>query len=148
MSARRDHRFAHGAEIAVEQEHHVVRQLGFRQFGEGADVGEQDRDLALAPLHEINAAPSVGFSNYELNGVYQLTATVALSGSYTYTQGSAAHWHNGGLQADYQFSKRTDTYLEAIYQHSSAGAPAVINSADPSSTHNQVLIGAGLRHRF
>ena len=95
-----------------------------------------------------NAAPSVGFSNYELNGVYQLTATVALSGSYTYTQGSAAHWHNGGLQADYQFSKRTDTYLEAIYQHSSAGAPAVINSADPSSTHNQVLIGAGLRHRF
>jgi predicted porin len=93
-------------------------------------------------------APSVGFSNYEVNGVYQLTPTVALAGSYTYTKGSTSHWHNGGVQADYQFSKRTDTYLEAIYQRSSSGAPAVINSADPSSSHNQVLIGAGLRHRF
>jgi GBP family porin len=93
-------------------------------------------------------APSVGFSNYEVNGVYQLTPTVALAGSYTYTKGSTSHWHNGGVQADYQFSKRTDTYLEAIYQRASSGAPAVINSADPSSSHNQVLIGAGLRHRF
>lgn len=93
-------------------------------------------------------APSAGFSNYEVNGIYQLTPSVALAGSYTYTKGSGAHWHNGGVQADYQFSKRTDTYLEAIYQRASSGAPAVINSADPSSGHNQVLIGAGLRHRF
>ncbi|MEX3933631.1 porin [Paraburkholderia phymatum] len=95
-----------------------------------------------------DASPSIGFSNYEVNGIYQLTPTISLAGSYTYTKGSGAHWHNGGVQADYQFSKRTDTYLEAIYQHASSGAPAVINTADPSSNHNQVLIGAGLRHRF
>jgi predicted porin len=95
-----------------------------------------------------DAAPSIGFSNYEINGIYQLTPTIALAGTYTYTKGSGSHWHNGGVQADYQLSKRTDTYLEAIYQRSSSGAPAVINTTDPSSSHNQVLIGAGLRHRF
>jgi GBP family porin len=95
-----------------------------------------------------DAAPSVGFSNYEINGVYQLTPTVVFAGSYTYTKGSGSHWHGGAVQADYLLSKRTDTYLEAIYQRASSGAPAVINSADPSSSRNQVMVGAGIRHRF
>ncbi len=46
-------------EIAVQDEHHVVRQAAFGKRGEAADVGEQDRDLALAALGEINAATPV-----------------------------------------------------------------------------------------
>ncbi|RKF50713.1 porin [Paraburkholderia fungorum] len=94
------------------------------------------------------AAPSVGFSNYEVNGVYQLTPTVSLAGMYTYTKGSGAHWNQGALQADYQLSKRTDTYVETLYQGASAGAPAVINTPAPSTGSNQLLIAAGIRHRF
>jgi GBP family porin len=95
-----------------------------------------------------DAMPSVGFSNYEVNGVYQLTPTVTLSGMYTYTKRSGMHWHESALQADYQFSKRTDTYVETVYQRASSGAPAVINTSDPSAGRNQLLIAAGIRHRF
>jgi predicted porin len=45
-------------------------------------------------------------------------------------------------------SKRTDVYAEAIYQRASAGALAVINTNDPSSNRNQVLVATGIRHRF
>jgi predicted porin len=93
-------------------------------------------------------APSIGFSNYEVNGVYQLTPAVSLAGMYTYTKGSGAHWHQGALQADYQLSKRTDTYVETLYQRASSGAPAVINTAAPSTGSNQLLIAGGIRHRF
>lgn len=91
---------------------------------------------------------SVGFSNYEINGVYQLMPSLALAGMYTYTKASDAHWHQGAVQLDYVLSKRTDTYVEAVYQRASAGAPAVINTADPASGASQLLIGAGIRHRF
>ena len=53
--------------------------------------------------------------------MYELTPKVALAGMYTYTKGSGAHWHQGALQAGYQLSKRTDTYLETVYQRASSG---------------------------
>nr|WP_326489766.1 porin [Paraburkholderia sp. ZP32-5] len=93
-------------------------------------------------------ARSIAFDNYEINGTWQACATLSLSGMYTYTKGTDAHWHQGAVQADYALSKRTDTYIEAIYQHASAGAPAVINSMMPSSTSNQLLFAAGIRHHF
>ena len=43
-------RAPHGAEIAVEHEHDVVGQLVLGHAGEGAQVGEQDRDLLLMAL--------------------------------------------------------------------------------------------------
>jgi general bacterial porin, GBP family len=92
--------------------------------------------------------PSAGFSNYEVNAVYQLMPELSLGGSYTYTKGSTQHWHQAGLQSVYLLSKRTDAYVEANYQRASSDAPAVINSADPSSGRNQVLVGTGIRHRF
>ncbi len=95
-----------------------------------------------------DAAPSAGFSNYEVNGIYQLTPAVSLAGMYTYTKGAGAHWHEAAVQASYVLSKRTDTYVEAVYQRASSGAPAVINTNDPSSSHNQVLIATGIRHHF
>jgi predicted porin len=95
-----------------------------------------------------DAAPSVGFSNYEVNGVYQLTPAVSLAGMYTYTKGSGAHWNETALQASYALSKRTDTYVEAIYQRASSGAPAVINANDPSSSSSQLMIATGIRHHF
>jgi general bacterial porin, GBP family len=95
-----------------------------------------------------DAVPAVGFSNYEINGIYQLTPAVSLAGMYAYTKGSSAHWHQGAVQMAYALSKRTDTYVEAVYQRASSGAPAVINTNDPSSSSNQLLIGAGIRHHF
>jgi predicted porin len=97
---------------------------------------------------EAALLPSVGFSNYEVNALYQLTPAISLAGSYTYTKSSNQHWHQGGLQTVYLLSKRTDTYAEVLYQRASTDAPALINSADPSSGNNQLLVGVGIRHRF
>ena len=63
-------------------------------------------------------------------------------------------WHTVSLQGDYSLSKRTDVYLEGVYQHASGelgnfGANvAAINTLTPSSTQNQTAVAVGLRHRF
>ena len=93
-------------------------------------------------------ARAQAFDNYEFNGTWQASVTLSLSGMYTYTKGTDAHWNQGALQADYMLSKRTDTYIEAIYQCASAGAPAAINSFMPSSSSSQLLLAAGIRHHF
>jgi predicted porin len=95
-----------------------------------------------------DAVPSAGFNNYEINGVYQLTPVVSLAGMYTYTNSPGAHWHQGALQTGYQLSKRTDTYMAIVYQRASSGAPAVINTSDPSAGRSQLLVAAGIRHSF
>lgn len=92
--------------------------------------------------------PSIAFSNYELNAVWQVTPSVSLAGMYVYTKASAAHWNEGALQAVYQVSKRTDVYAETVYQRAQAGAPAAINAFDPASGRNQLVVATGIRHRF
>jgi predicted porin len=87
-------------------------------------------------------------SNYEVNGLYQLSPQLALAGMYVYTKGSSAHWHQGALQADYTMTKRTDIYIETLYVRASSNAPAVINSVDPSASRNQLMVATGIRHRF
>jgi general bacterial porin, GBP family len=101
-------------------------------------------------------------NNFELNGRYALTPALALDAAYTYTDGKVngangsgdPKWHTVSLQADYSLSKRTDVYVEGVYQHASgelgnAGSNvAMINTLSPSSTGNQVAATVGLRHRF
>ncbi|KND59101.1 Outer membrane protein (porin) [Candidatus Burkholderia verschuerenii] len=101
-------------------------------------------------------------NNFELNGRYVLTPALALDAAYTYTDGKVTgsngsgdpKWHTVSLQADYSLSKRTDVYVEGVYQHASgqlgnAGANvAMINTLSPSSTGNQVAATVGLCHRF
>ena len=55
------------------------------------------------------------------------------------------------MQADYLLSKRTDVYLQASYQHIAAdgsGLHADVSGQSPSSTNQQLVVAAGLRHRF
>ncbi|AUT63364.1 porin [Paraburkholderia terrae] len=100
--------------------------------------------------------------NYEVNGRYALTPALSLAAAYTFTDGKVSgsngdgspKWHTVSLQGDYSLSKRTDVYLEGVYQHASGelgnfGANvAAINTLTPSSTQNQTAVAVGLRHRF
>lgn len=58
------------------------------------------------------------------------------------------------LGADYFLSKRTDVYIDGVYQHASGtdstrgAAVANINGLSPSSTSNQVAALVGIRHKF
>jgi general bacterial porin, GBP family len=110
----------------------------------------------------IPTGMNLHLDNYEINGKYALTPALALQAAYTFTDGRVTgsqgtgdpKWHTVSLQADYSLSKRTDVYVEGVYQHASgdfgdAGANvAMINTLSPSSTANQVAATVGLRHRF
>ena len=104
---------------------------------------------------------SLHFNNYEVNVHYSVTPAILLSGAYTFTQGSFAgatgsadpKWHQVTLMADYSLSKRTDLYVEGVYQHAygaagSAFEGAFINGLSQSSTGNQVAATVGMRTRF
>ncbi|GAB5100485.1 porin [Caballeronia sp. HLA56] len=104
--------------------------------------------VGIADLKTGSKMPSIGFSNYEVNANFQLTPSLSVASSYTYTKSSNGHWHAGGLQAVRLISKRTDVYSEVIYQHASADARALIAGFDPSTSRTQLLVGAGFRHRF
>jgi general bacterial porin, GBP family len=96
------------------------------------------------------------FNNFEVNGIYSLTPALKFSASYTYTagriNGEAPGWHSFDLLADYYLSKRTDVYIQGIFQHvNAAGIPglgAEVPTFSPSSSPNQAVITAGLRTRF
>ncbi|KMQ73812.1 Outer membrane protein (porin) [Candidatus Burkholderia pumila] len=98
----------------------------------------------------------VRFTNYEVNGRYNLTPALSLAANYTYTNsridGVAPKWHQVDLQTAYALSKRTDVYLQGEYQHVVGidGAPlgATINGVGVSSTSNVVSATVGVRHRF
>jgi general bacterial porin, GBP family len=146
-----------------------------RTFGAGANytVGAATLGFVwtrtqLGGLDTINGANSLGiaangqgasFNNYEANASYALTSALSLNGEYTYTSGAmstdtGAHhpkWQEVSLMADYSLSKRTDVYLQGSYQHISAdgsGLTADVSGQTASSTNQQVVVAAGMRHRF
>jgi len=101
------------------------------------------------------ASNSAHFQNFEANARYALTPAVSIAGGYTYTRGSLAgtrpHWNQFNLQTDYALSKRTDVYLQGVYQQVNEGAivDANINGLGSASSNNkQIAVTAGLRHRF
>jgi GBP family porin len=109
----------------------------------------------------LQSFDSLHFSNYEVNVHYALSPAVTLAGAYTFTQGAFSgasgsgdpKWHQVTLMADYGFSKRTDVYVEGVYQHAygadgSAFEGALINGLSQSSTGNQIAATLGIRTRF
>ena len=135
------------ATVQTQNTYGMGASYAFGDFTLGA-AWSRSTYSGVADADSGSTVPSVGFNNYEFNGVYQLRPMVSLAGMYTYTKGAGQHWHQGGLQVVYLLSKRTDAYVETIFQRASTDAPAVINSAEPASGRNQLLVGAGVRHRF
>ena len=126
----------------------------------------QDDNLIAGDQNGVGFTVPTGtnlhLDNYEVNGKYALTPALSLNAAYTFTNGHATggtsdgdpKWQTVSLQADYSLSKRTDFYLEGVYQHASgtlgdgSANVAMINTLSPSSTGNQVAATVGLRHRF
>ncbi|KND60177.1 Outer membrane protein (porin) [Candidatus Burkholderia verschuerenii] len=121
----------------------------------------QFKDVATEAGTGLNAAGYTGgsgkFHNAEINFKYQLTPALLVGAAYDYTKGyglSNAKYHQGMLGVDYFLSKRTDVYVDGIYQHASGtdstqrAAVANINGLSASSTSNQVAAIVGIRHKF
>lgn len=105
----------------------------------------------------VKLAGSARFTNYEVNGRYNLTPTVSVAGAYTFTDarlnGAQPKFNQVTLQTAYALSKRTDVYAEGAYQHVSEAKNAGISGADivgftASNSDSQVVATVGIRHRF
>jgi len=101
------------------------------------------------------------FQNIEANARYALTPALSLGAAYTFTMANIsgesdgmARFHQISLLSDYSLSKRTDVYLEGVYQHANGSygngrsATAAINGMSPSDSQNQTVVTIGMRHRF
>ncbi|AJW98511.1 gram-negative porin family protein [Burkholderia gladioli] len=105
---------------------------------------------------------SLTFDNFEFNALYHFTTAFYVGGMYTYTRGhydgsngsSHPNWNQFGLMADYNISKRTDVYVQGVYQKVSGSTgtfldQAYITGADNSSSSNKQFVArVALRHLF
>lgn len=111
----------------------------------------------------IGTLNSLKFNNYEINAKYQLTSALYAGAMYTYTRGkydaTAANakpkWSTLGLMADYNFSNRTDVYLQGVYQKiggdltgSSLDQAYIPGAAGSSYNEKQVIVRVAMRHKF
>lgn len=111
------------------------------------------------------AGNTLKFDNYDVNLRDQITVNFSLSGSYTFTDGklsasgASPKYHQVSMMGDYAFSKRTDVYLMAAYQHAAGDAPVAAiapdtfgsggsYAPDASSSKNQTLVRVGVLHKF
>ncbi|RQR68353.1 MULTISPECIES: porin [unclassified Burkholderia] len=114
-------------------------------------------------LPVVGTLNSLRFQNFEVNFKYQFTPALYAGAAYTFTtenfnasSGNAEpKVHQVGLMADYNLSKRTDIYVQGAYQHvagdktgTSLDLAYVPGAADASSTSNQFVIRAAIRHKF
>ncbi|MBB5411130.1 putative porin [Paraburkholderia sp. HC6.4b] len=106
---------------------------------------------------------SLRFQNFEINGKYQFTPAFYAGAMYTYTRvdfNSTAGKLNPSYQmvgwmADYNLSKRTDLYVQGVYQHVGGDRTGTVldfayvpGAADVSSSQNQVVARVAIRHKF
>ena len=108
-------------------------------------------------------ASSLRFQNVELNAKYQLTPALFVGAMYVYMRANlnvttgTQHptYQTVGLMADYNFSKRTDVYVQGAYQRVGGDTTGTVldfaqvtSASDISSNRNQVMLRLALRHKF
>lgn len=137
----------------------TVGVLKQRNIGLGGryDFGHGVRLSAVLSQARYNYLDGTSFTITSINPsvTYAPTPALFLGASYIYSRGSYGgldanpHWNSVQLSVDYLLSKRTDLFLYNIFQ-TSAGSRAVtaIYLYAPSSTRNQNVLVAGIRHRF
>jgi predicted porin len=118
----------------------------------------------LAPLAIAgNTLNSLRFQNFEINGKYQLTPAFFVGAQYIYTYTNYnstlgnvhPKYQTFGLMADYNLSKRTDVYIQGVYQHVSSGGTGTqldkafnVGTDNSSTTSNQTAVRLAIRHKF
>lgn len=128
-------------------------------FGAGAAWTVGNANLLLNYTHVLFAGGTLPgdakFDNFEVGTAYNFTPALQGAVSYNYSDGvddatgSSSRYHQVNLMADYFFSKRTDVYAQAVYQHAAGAAQfAQIAGLDASTSRSQLALRVAFRHRF
>ncbi len=127
------------------------------QLGDTAGGGISATQSGVSGSGIAFRADSARFQNFEGNIRYSLTPALSLAGAYTYTRTSLGggvnpNYNTVSLQSDYLLSKRTDVYLQGNWQHASSNpadiGPFLNGVSSASTSHDQVAVTVGMRHRF
>lgn len=128
---------------------------GIRNFGAGGryDFGKFAVDVLYTNTH--NTFTNGHVDTYEIGGLYTFAPDLFLYAQYIYAKGNPEltnnHANQGGVTVDYLLSKRTDVYVNAIYQRASGGADAfasINGTFATSSSANQTVLRVGVRTLF
>lgn len=116
-----------------------------------------------APLVIGSTLNTLKFQNLEVNGKYQISPAFYVGAEYVYTiENFDASTGNVkpkiqtvGLMADYNLSKRTDVYIQGVYQdvtgdktNSVLDDGFVLGTDAPSSSSSQTVVRVAIRHQF
>ncbi|VVE40969.1 porin [Pandoraea pneumonica] len=120
---------------------------------------------SYAKVNYVNQS-SIRVNTFELNGKYQITPNLLGGLAFVYSDGSVSgataltgitkgtkpRWFQVNAGGVYSFSKRTETYIAAVYQRATGDAivAAIDNVGGPTGTgaQSQIAVTAGLRHKF
>ncbi|WP_322048795.1 porin [Paraburkholderia sp. J67] len=130
-----------------------------RNYGIGGryDVGYGVRLNAVidAIRYAYSDGTSLSLDNYDVSVSYTATPALTFAAGYIYTSGryggldANPHWNGAQISVDYSLSKRTDVYLFDTFQRKSGPhAVADVYLYAPSTSSNQNVVVAGIRHRF
>jgi general bacterial porin, GBP family len=134
----------------------VTRQ---RNYGLGGryDVGYGVRLNAVidAIRYTYSDGTSLSLNSYDASISYTATPALTFAAGYIYTSGryggleANPHWNGAQFSIDYSLSKRTDVYVfDTFQQKSGPHAVADVYLYAPSTSSNQNVLVAGIRHRF
>jgi len=130
-----------------------------RNYGLGGryEVGYGVRLNAVidAIRYTYNDGTSLSLNSYDASISYTATPALTFAAAYMYTSGryggldANPHWNGTQLSIDYSLSKRTDVYVFDTFQRKSGPhAVAGVYLYAPSTSSNQNVVVAGIRHRF
>jgi general bacterial porin, GBP family len=111
-------------------------------------------DIVNRPTTPVS---TLKFDNFEVNAKYNVTAAVYLAAMYVYTTESITyaggrndpHRNELGLMADYALSKRTDVYVQGVYEKASGNQVfGQIGDLAESTSQNQSVARVGIRTSF
>ncbi|EIF35378.1 outer membrane protein (porin) [Burkholderia sp. Ch1-1] len=112
-------------------------------------LGKVTYGLAYSDVWFKGFGQTAVLRTYDAGASWQVTPSFNASAGYFYSTLDGHHYNEASLGFDYNFSKRTDVYLQGSYLRASSGVDAVQGYLfTPSTTSTQTSVRIGLRHRF
>ncbi|MFP3643044.1 porin [Paraburkholderia sp. SIMBA_054] len=147
---RLDAAYTYSKEDGIDNGHSGIRNWG---AGGRYDFGKFALDVLYTNTRNTFTGGHV--DSYEIGGLYTFAPDLFLYANYIYAKGNDEltnnHSNQGGITLDYLLSKRTDVYVNAIYQRASGGADAfasINGTFATSSSASQTVLRLGLRTLF